>query len=95
MSGRRQTQAVVLIEIEYFKGCQSTSPPDTSPFSPPGVLGAGETHSFQPLRYAWDWRYSILSAPQVSWGLAGLSPFRPPGSLATGGTQSFQDPQVA
>ena len=63
-----------------------------SPFSPPGTLGTVGTQPFQAPKYPGDWRDSVLSGPQVSWGLEGLSPFRPPGTLRTVGTQSFQPP---
>ena len=39
-----------------------------------------------------DWRDSILSAPHVPCGLAGLNPFGHQVPLSTGGTQSFQAP---
>ena len=55
-----------------------------SPFGPPGTLRSGGTQSFKAPRYPGDWWDSVLSGPQVPWGLAGLSPFRPPGTLGTG-----------
>ena len=57
---------------------KSTSPPGTSHF---GFL------------YSGDWRDSVVSTPQVPWGLAGLSPFRPPGTLETGRTQPYNPPR--
>ena len=59
-----------------------------SPFSPPGTLRTGGTQW-----YPGDLRDSVLSGPQVSWGLAGFSPLRPPGTLGTGWTQPFQPPR--
>ena len=79
-----------------------------SPFSPPGTLGTVGTQPFQAPKYPGDWRDSVLSGPQVSWGLeglspfrppevswklAGFSPFRPPRTLGTCGTQSLQGPR--
>ena len=72
--------------------------------SAPRTRGTGGTQSLQAPRYPGDWRDSVLSDPQVPWGLAGLSPFsspgtledwwdsspfRPPDTLKTGDTQSY------
>ena len=43
-------------------GAQSSQPPDT--------LGTGGSLSSQHTKYSGDWQDSILSAPQVPWGLA-------------------------
>ena len=61
--------------------------------SSPGTLGAGSTQSLQPPTYPGDWRDSVLSGPQVPYGLAGISSFNPPSTLGTDGTQSCQPPR--
>ena len=57
-----------------------------------GALGTCGTQSSQPSNTlgTWDWRDAVISAHQVSWGLAGLRPSSSPGTLGTGRTQSFQ-----
>ena len=67
-----------------------TSPPDTFSFV---RFALSIPPSVQAPRYPMDWRDSVLSAPQVPWGLAGLIPFRPPCTLRSGGTHSFQAPR--
>ena len=42
--------------------------------------------------YSSSKRDSVISAPEVPWGLAGFSPFSPSGILWTGGTQSILQP---
>ena len=56
-----------VFHILKSEGRQSTSPPGISHFS---------------FLYSWDWWNSVLSVPQVPWGLAGLGYFSPQVYLA-------------
>ena len=50
----------------------------------PGTPEIGRAQFIQPPTHPWGWRDSVLSGPQVPWGLAGFGHFSPPGTLGTG-----------